>query len=376
LKLFPKRGYLMFLTGIVIGIIVAAFISSTYYGARTTTTTVELPDYIEITFLYSSEKQGWLEEVTPMFENWFKREYGIYVKVKLIPAGTHETVNLIMHGSIKPTIWSPASSIWIPYLNELWMKAHNVPIADKWYPLVISPVVIAGWSSLVEKYDVKSFTDLYNLAKEGVDFKWGHPDPLLSNGGTMVVLLEFAEAAGKTVDELTIEDLQNKTVQEIVRTIESKAVYYGKSTGFFGSWAVDNGPEVISFFGVYENIVIDKAEKAYKKWNDRIIAVYPEFGTLLSDHPFVILNAEWVSNIEKFVASQYLYFLLQPGIQNLAQKHGFRPVNPAVSLDSEIFSLENGVKSEIETVVFKPPKGEVLEALFKIWEEVKNPGVG
>jgi len=366
----------MFLTGIVIGIIVAAFISSTYYGARTTTTTVELPDYIEITFLYSSEKQGWLEEVTPMFENWFKREYGIDVKVKLIPAGTHETVNLIMHGSIKPTIWSPASSIWIPYLNELWMKTHNEPIADKWYPLVISRCVIAGWSSLVEKYDVKSFTDLYNLAKEGVDFKWGHPDPLLSNGGTMVVLLEFAEAAEKTVDELTIEDLQNKTVQEMVRTIESKAVYYGKSTGFFGSWAVDNGPEVISFFGVYENIVIDKAEKAYKKWNDRIIAVYPEFGTLLSDHPFVVLNAEWVSNIEKFVASQYLYFLLQPEIQNLAQKHGFRPVNPAVPLDSEIFSLENGVKSEIETVVFKPPKGEVLEALFKIWEEVKNPGVG
>ena len=97
---------------------------------------------------------------------------------------------------------------------------------------------------------------------------------------------------------------------------------------------------------------------------------------MLSDHPFVILDAEWVSKVEKFAASQYLYFLLQPEIQDLAQKHGFRPVNPVVPLDLDIFSPENGVNPEIRTIIFEPPKGEVLEALFKIWEEVRNPGVG
>jgi hypothetical protein len=100
------------------------------------------------------------------------------------------------------------------------------------------------------------FMDLYRLVQDGVDFKYGHPDPLLSNGGTMTVVLEFAEAAGKKPEDLTVEDLKNETVIEIVKTLESKSIYYPKSTGFFGAWAADNGPEAIQFFGIYENVVI------------------------------------------------------------------------------------------------------------------------
>jgi len=371
--LLPKRAPLELATGIVVGLLIASLISMTYSRSAPAPGGA-LPEEVEIVFLYSSEKQGWLEEATPLFVEWFEEEFGIRVRVRLVPAGTHESVNMILHG-FKPTIWSPASSIWIPYLNRLWKEKYGEEIAKEWYPLVFSPVVIAGWRSLVEEYGVEGLGDLYELAREGVEFKWGHPDPLLSNGGTMVVLLEFAEAAGKPVEELTVEDLQNERVQEFVRTIESRAVYYGKSTGFFGAWAADNGPEAISFFGVYENIVIENSLKAYKKWEDRLVAIYPEHGTLLSDHPFVILDAEWVSEAQKFVASQYLYFLLQPEIQTLAQKHGFRPANPAVPLDPEVFCEENGVRFELKTRVFRPPSGEVLEALFKIWEKVRNPGV-
>ncbi|RLE77979.1 MAG: hypothetical protein DRJ52_10905 [Thermoprotei archaeon] len=163
---------------------------------------------------------------------------------------------------------------------------------------------------------------------------------------------------------------------EIVRTIESHAVFYGKSTGFFGTWAADNGPDAITFFGVYENIVIDNAIRAERKWGDRLVAIYPEYGTLLSDHPFIILDADWVDYWQKFAASQYLLFLLQPEIQKRAMKHGFRPANPLVPLDSTIFCEENGVSYEIPVKVMEPPPGEVLEALFKVWEKVKNPGAG
>lgn len=373
MRLLPRRGYLLLITGIILGMLITSAISSMYRPS--VSSGGEVVKNIEITFLYSSEKQSWIEEVTPLFEKWFKEKFGVDIKVNLIPAGTHESVNLIIHGSVKPTIWSPASSIWIPYLNKLWMDEHGYTIANEWYPLVLSPVVIAGWSSLVDEYNITCFMDLYRLAEGDVDFKWGHPDPQLSNGGTMTVLLEFCEAAGKTPDQLTVEDLMNETVLEIVRTIESKAVAYGKSTGFFGKWAVDNGPDAISFFGVYENIVIDNALKARNKWGDGLKAVYSTFGTLLSDHPFVILDAEWVTSMQKFAASQYLYFLLQPEIQELAQKHGFRPANPAVPLSSDIFNEDNGVSYEIKVRVLKPPSGEVLEALFKVWEKVRNPGV-
>jgi len=362
----------MLYTGFIIGILTFAFMSVHYQSWRKTEiTTIKLPENLEIVFLYSSEKQGWIEEVIPLFEKYFKEKYKANLRVELIPAGTHETINLILHGTVKPTIWSPASSIWIPYLNKKWIEKHGGSgIATQWVPLVFSPVVIAGWEELVLKYNTTSFRDLYRLAKEGIKFSWGHPDPLLSNGGTMVVLLEFCEGAGKKPEELTVKDILNESVKDFVRTIESMAVRYGKSTGFFGAWAADSGPNTINFFGVYENIVIDYSLKAKSKWGQRIIAVYPKFGTLLSDHPFVILEAPWVNSWQRFAALELLNFLLQPDIQDRAQVHGFRPANPSVALSREIFNEDNGVMYEIRVPILKPPKGEVLEAILTVWTEV------
>lgn len=313
--------------------------------------------------------------MTPLFEKWFKEKYGVTVKVHLIVAGSHESINLILHGNVKPTAWSPASSIWIDYLNKKWIELHGgKPIAREWTPLVISPIVIVGWEDLVKKYNISSFRDLYNLAKSGVTFKWGHTDPLLSNSGLMAVILEFCEGANKTPESLTVNDILDVKVKDFVKTIESMAVKYGKSTGFFGAWAVESGPSAISFFVVYENIVIDYSLKAKKKWGKKLVAIYPKSGTLLSDHPFVILDADWINVWQRFVALEYLKFLLQPEIQEKAQEHGFRPANPSVPLRKDIFNEENGVCYELKVPILKAPKGEVIEAIFTVWAEVMKGG--
>ncbi|RJS85797.1 ABC transporter substrate-binding protein [Candidatus Bathyarchaeota archaeon] len=375
--LFIKRGYLLLLTGTLIGFLCFSIISLLYSGIRQPQKISGIPSRIEIDFLYTSEKQGWIKEVTPKFEKWFKQRFGIEIHVNQIVTGSHDTVNRILDGSTRPTVWSPASSIWIPYLNAKWrnITGSNYDIAVEWTPIVLSPLVLAGWRSISEHYQVKGFIDLYRLIQKGVDFKYGHPDPQLSNGGIMTVILEFAEAAGKRPEDLTIGDLKNKTVIQIVKAIESKAVYYGKSTGFFGAYAAENGPNEINFFGIYESVVLENSLKALKKWNDSIVAIYPEMGTLMADHPFVILNGSWVTPWQRFAAGQYLFFLLLPENQELAEKHGFRPAISSVPLDEEIFNQLNGVKYEIDVPILKAPKGEVMEAIFKAWIRVRNIGL-
>jgi Ca-activated chloride channel family protein len=375
--LFVRRGYLLLLTGILLGFIAFSAISFLYSGIGTQGGDGGTPSHIELEFLYTSEKQGWIEEVTPEFEEWFYRRFNITIHVRLIVTGTHDTVNRILDGSERPTIWSPASSIWIPYMNTKWrsITGNEFDVAVDWTPLVLSPVVLAGWGSYLDQYEVTGFMDLYQLAKDGVDFKYGHPDPLLSNGGTMTVVLEFAEAAGKKPEDLTIDDLTNETVIDIVKTIESKAIAYGKSTGFFGSWAAENGPNAIQFFGIYENVVLDNSYKALQKWNDPLLAIYPEAGTLMADHPFVILNGSWVDSWHKFAAGQYLFFLLEPRNQELAEKHGFRPAIASVPLDQTLFNPSNGVQFELEIPILKPLKGEVMEAIFTAWVRVRNTGL-
>jgi Ca-activated chloride channel family protein len=375
--LFIRRGYLLLLTGVLVGFLAFSAISSLYTGGGSSDGGGGLPSHIEIEFLVTSEKQGWVEEVTPQFEEWYYNKFNATISVRLIITGTHDTVNRILDGSEQPTIWSPASSIWIPYMNTKWRNVteSEYDIAVDWTPLALSPVVIAGWGSFLEDHEVTSFMDLYQLALDGVDFKYGHPDPLLSNGGTMTVVLEFAEAAGKSPEELTIEDLKNETVIDIVKTIESKAIAYGKSTGFFGAWAAENGPSAIQFFGIYENVVLDNSLKALGKWEDPLIAIYPEKGTLIADHPFVILNASWVDPWEQFAAGQYLFYLLKPENQEISQNYGFRPASSSVPLDQSQFNPSNGVQYEIQVPVLKPPKGEVMEAIFTAWVRVRNTGI-
>ena len=375
--LFIKRGYVLLFTGILIGFVAFSVVSQLYSGVRTQSGTGGIPTLIEFDFLYTSEKQGWIEEVTPRFEAWFRERFDINVKVRLVVTGTHDTVNRILDGSERPTVWSPASSIWIPYINTKWrsITGNDYDIAIDWTPLVLSPVVLAGWGSFIEQREVRGFLDLYQLVEDGVDFTYGHPDPLLSNGGTMTVVLEFAEAADKKPEDLTVDDLKNETVIEIVRTIESKAIYYGKSTGFLGAWAVENGPDTIQFFGIYENVVLDNSLKALNKWNDPLLAIYPNKGTLIADHPFVILNGTWTDQWQKFAAGQYVFFLLNPENQELAENHGFRPASSSVPLDQAVFNPSNGVQYEIEVPVLKPLKGEVMEAIFTAWVKVRNTGI-
>jgi len=381
IKLFPKRGYVLLLTGILIGFLVFSIISLLFSTTMRSHEYIGIPKKIEFEFLCTSEKQGWIEEVKPKFEQWFYKKFGIEVKVILTVQGTHKTIDTILSyvalGSQRtgPVAWSPASSIWIPYLNEK-CKEEGYPgnIVEEWTPLVVTPTVIACWKSFQEKYNISSFTDLMKLSSSGIEFKYGHPDPQLSNGGTTAVVLEFSAAAGKTPDQLTRDDLTNETVKEAVRTLESNAVKYGESTGFFGRWAAENGPSQIQVFVVYENVVIDNSLTALKTWNDSLVAIYPEEGTILNDHPFAILNATWVDVWERFAASQFLLYLLDPSSQELAQKHGFRPANPSVPLDESIFNEANGVKFKIDVPVLKPPPGDILEAILTVWVDVKKSG--
>ncbi len=377
LRLFPKQGYIMLLVGILIGFMVFLAVSAiTSTGEGGGVGQEGLPSSIGFTFLYTSEKQGWLEEVTPNFEQWFFERFNISVNVELVVTGSHDSVNLILQESAQPAAWSPASSIWIPYLNQKWTDlGKGQEIAKDSTPLVLSPVVIAGWSSFFEEHNVTGYQDLYQLAKDGTDFKYGHPDPLLSNGGVMAEVLEFADALDKYPEDFTEADFINQDALEFVRLIESNAVMYVKSTGFFGSWAAENGPSAIDCFAVYESVVISNAEKATNSWGDSLVAVYPEDGTLLSDHPFVILDAPWVSEYQKFAASQYLFYLLQEENQDKAQDYGFRPANPNVPLNAEVFNEKNGVEFEINVTIYRPLSGESMENMFTVWPSVKNPGV-
>jgi len=340
---------------------------------------------VEIVFVYGSEKQGWIEEVIPEFENWWFKVYGFKIKVKCIPMGSGESMNQIMHRQLTPTVWSPASSLWIPLANYLWEKLYPEEVREKgplisdWTPLVYSPIVIITWESFRKEYNISSFEDLHGLAVSeiGYKLKFAHTDPTLSNSGFMTLVLEVSVAAGKPPQKLTVEDLTKEDVKKWLRELESKAVFYGRSTGFLIEQAVASGPERMNVIIAYENLVIDKniAGDPEARWGQKLVAVYPAEGTLLSDHPYCILNAPWVKEEQKKIAKELLKFLLEEDIQAKSMKHGFRPTNEKVELDEFIFNSELGVEKEVKCEILNSNvSGEVLWRIFDLWPVVKARG--
>ncbi len=368
---------LAFLSGLIIGIIIGFSIANIFISP------IQPKNVIDLVVVYSSEKQGWIEEVTPYFLNWWKaniKDYQINVNFK--PLGSKESLIDIVTGAIKPVIWSPASHIWIPILNYMWQKEYStdelIARPGDWNSTVLSPIVIATWENFAREYNITGFRSLYNLAKTNPSaLKYAHTDPNLSNSGFMAVLLQLVAATGKPMKDITIEMLKNETVKEWFRTLESTAVYYGSSTGFLMRHAVETGPSGLNVMVVYENLVLEQniAGEPKSRWGQKLIAIYPEEGTINNDHPFVILNAPWVTPLQRWAAEKLISFLLSSEAQQLAMKHGFRPVNKSVQLDTHYFNPDLGISLNISVPFHEAPTDvEVLIRAPDLWTVTKAGG--
>ena len=159
--------------------------------------------------------------------------------------------------------------------------------------------------------------------------------------------------------------------------LESRALHYGKSTGFFCKEAIMRGPEEgFNFFIVYDNLVVAANEGKYgptpeEHWGVALVSIYPEDGTLPSDHPFCILNAPWVDELERFVAREYIRFLQRPEIQRLAVEHGFDLFNPPPGVEDPPNPYAIG---ELKLLNLPPPELSI-EDFRALWDLCKNPGV-
>jgi len=335
-------------------------------------------DEIVLKVLYTSEKKGWINSIAPDFPEWFaERNPDKTVRLQFEVQGTRTSMLSILSGESKPTIWSPAASVWIPLFDWSWEKKFGGSVLDlsQIKSLVASPIVLGTWQSFREENNFTSLADLYDLADDNL--KLAHTSAQESNSGFMAVLLEITAASGKTPDNIELADLQNTTIQDWLEKVESKAVLYGTSTGFLAKQAVQLGPSAINVIILYENLIIETAKdgEAYAKWGDDIVAVYPEEGTVWSDHPLAILNASWVTPDEAFAASEFETFLLSKEVQKISIPFGFRPGNETIKDDPDIvaemekiFKPENGVQLNISIPHFSvPTDGEVLDRIPDLW---------
>ena len=274
-----------------------------------------------ISIVFGSEKQDWLNPLIDQFNKAGKKTAaGVTIEVQGSAMGSIEAVDGIIGGSIQPTVWSPASSVYIPVANAEWRKTHNTDlVGTDSKDLVLSPVVIAMWKPMAEAlgYPQKpiGWEEITKLATsdkgweqynypEGGAFKFGHTHPGYSNSGLVAMIAQVYAASGKQRG-LSLDDLKDPMVRSFVQDVQSSIIHYGTSTGFFATKMFDMGPSYLSAAVLYENLVVSQEAKRLNGTSQQtpVVAIYPKEGTFWANHPYAILNAPWVTAEQKDAAA-------------------------------------------------------------------------
>src|SRR5262249_36111904 len=158
-------------------------------------------------------------------------------------------------------------------------------------------------------------------------FKLGKTNPNFSTSGMSALMAQYYAFTGKKSD-LTLEDADQPAVVDKARTVESSVVHYGDTTlTFLNNWyradrrsgtpysyasavAVEE-QSVVNYNEGNPDGKLDPGEKPTKP-HVPLVGIYPKDGTLLSDNPFITLDAKWVSADEKAAAQKFLAFEQRP----------------------------------------------------------------
>lgn len=347
----------------------------------------KVPPPTTITIVYGSEKKTWLEEQAKAFlESGGKTASGKKIAIDLKAMGSGEALTAVTSGTVKAHVFSPASSVYMSLVNDAWLSqaAHTKPLVKQGEPLVLSPVVIAMWRPMAEALGWPkkqlSWGDLIKVSSnpkgwgalgfpEWGKFKLGHTHPEFSNSGYLAVLAEAYAGAKKTRD-LKAADLDAKATRDLVTAVEETIVHYGKSTGFFADKMVSRGPSYLSAAVLYENLVIEANSKSPPP-QPPLVAIYPVEGTFWSDHPYAILDAEWVGADERQAAEAFLAFLKGKDAQKRALALGFRPADSSIAIDAPV-DAAHGVDPKQPQTILPVPDSATLKKLLELWRTTKK----
>lgn len=347
-------------------------------------------EQVTVSIVYGSEKKEWLEPLVQQFnEERHETADGKTIVVEVTAIGSIESVRGIIDGTLQPTVWSPASSIYIPVANAEWKNTHaDDLVTGTPNDLVLSPVVIAMWRPMAQALGwpdkALGWEDIAQLAisEEGWTayghpewgrFKFGHTHPAYSNSGITSIIAETYAGLGKQRG-LTEADLQSPELIEFMTGVESSIIHYGTSTGFFAERMFERGPSYLSAAVLYENLIVAQETKRISGASSQIpvVAIYPKEGTFWSNHPYAILNAPWVTPEQKEAAQLFETFLLDKPQQLKALEFGFRPADPSIPLTAPL-DAEHGVDITQPQTILEVPSASIITGIEDMWHTTKKP---
>ncbi len=305
---------------------------------------------------YSSEKDRWLQAAVERFAASRPRLGGRPIQVELVANATVE-----MFERNQPTVYWPASRLQIEQAR-LQKMAYFVLTPQ---PMLLSPLVllVGGDDNLRSLLDDALLDDdfwgqIEPLLDDGT-LHFGMTDPTRDDSGQQVLVLRAARCSGEVLE----------CFQPLATTITNPSSNPNQLlTAMLRMSQYD-------LVAIPEHIAIEALNAQAATDTPLQVRYLPE--TILSDHPYAILSAPWVSRDQQRAAEQLRDFLFSPAIQERAsQEYGFRPanlearINPNDPASPFYRYAAQGLNLNLLPQV-APPTGEEIQTLVTTWQRAE-----
>lgn len=348
----------------------------------------ESGDTIKITLYSSSTKEDWLDAATAAFnQEQIKTSSGKAIHVRVFHVNSGGSQQAILNGEIQPTVWSPGEMSWVDSTNQQWQAQYGTSlIQGSCPPTILEPTGIAMWRPMAEAMGWPaspiSWSDLLALAADPDGWaRYGHPEwgrfklgltnPATSNSGRLLLTSLTYAALGRT-RELTPELVAAPAVGEAFQQISLRTVEFGAQSARLVESMVLGGPAYLHAINTNEAETL-KSNARYGKYLPFPLAfIVPADGTIWGEHPYCILDADWVSAEQREAAAIFAAYLLEPEQQLIALEKGLRPANLSIELGAPI-STDNGANpaATILTVpALESPPADAAEAIRELFAEI------
>jgi Ca-activated chloride channel family protein len=135
-------------------------------------------------------------------------------------------------------------------------------------------------------------------------FKYVHTNPDSSTSGAEAVTGSSFAVANKR-EGLTTADVAKAAPR--VKDLERSIVHYGDSTLFIEDQLCKGGLAYASAAAMEETTVIDFNRRHCQ--STKLVSLYPSEGSFVSDSPYMVLDAPWVSPAKRTAAAAFQKYL-------------------------------------------------------------------
>ena len=303
-----------------------------------------------------------------------------------------------------PTIVTPSSADWLTRVNNA--AGRTVVDLGGSRSIATALIGIVTYRDMAESLGWPNkeigYADIIALRNDprgwasypGARAEWGQrplvafTDPITSTTGRSVLFSLYAIGAGKTPEQLTLDDVSNPSVVSYVKQFQTlidhymigtiplnTKVYEGPKYGHFFIMPEDN---LIHLYEGTEFAFINGVNVQAPPIQRPMVMIYPKEGSMLRNNIAGMVQAPWVTEEQVEGANKWIYFLLEDEQQRAFLAAGFRPgsklpVNDPSSKITGRFGLEAAPRVQLLSPERIDPA--VAAAIEQSWQDVKKPAI-